>query len=264
VKSLLMWGVDSYFSNQAARALAADRHRLLLLGEDRPALEALDARLAQSELHRLATTPRPNEVGAWVQEQGVGLDGLVLFPPPPESHSTLFVPATINLRGSDKCVFGIVELVRELLPQLRRGKRPKQVLVVIDWSPTIQLTPLGTALLAFWQAALPAITRELNKEGSHFNVLCLHESTQPPNVVAAQAGSAGAGIAQPQKHLGAADTDTSKSLTEPEEAPLSDYVRSALALVSLHFSPTLQFLNGQFLRHPNPCLVDAQTWAAPQ
>lgn len=257
-----MWGIESEFSTHAARALAASGHRLLLVGSDRQMLEQLDAGLAQSELHRFTQTPALNAVGAWVEEQNAGLDGLVVFVPAPEPQPSVFVPLSANLRSSERSVFTTVELIRELLPQLRRGKRPKRVLLVLDWQSNPH-PPMAAVLTHTWQALLPSLTAELNKQGSHFNVLCLRKATSeaadkpiaeasgepapptnPPDAPPANQSRAPAesGVEQEQ---GSADSTTPTP---------SEYVQSCVSLLDLYFSPTLPFLNGHFVQHPSPCV----------
>lgn len=237
-----MWGLGTDLSSRAAQKLAADGHRLLLVGQDRQMLEELDARLAQSELHRLTATTTVTELDDWVHQQNVGLDGLILFPPPPEPAPSLFVPLSFNLRSSERSMLSALELLRGLLPQLRRGKRPKRILIVLDWSSHADSGPLAALLEGAWEAAMPLITRELNTEGSDFSALCLHERTEP----------------QPATEVSAAHSEPStvessveQHLAQVDQPPASEYVESVLSLIGLYFSPVLRFMNGQFLHHPS-------------
>lgn len=245
-----MWGVASDLTRRAAHALAAEGHRLLLVGDEPNTLEELDARLAQSELHRVKTTGPVHELAAWIQEQNVGLDGLVLFAPPPEPGHSLFVPTTVNLRNAERSLFGVLEVVRGLLPQLRKGKKPKRILVVLDWCRGHDNNPMQAWLERAWQAVLPAVTHELNKEGSNLNVLCLLETTEPATETTHPAPNS-----QNVSSLGtpnAPQLEESSSAHGSNEAPASDYVHSAVSLIRLNFSPMMLFLNGQFLQHPSP------------
>jgi hypothetical protein len=248
VKSLLIWGIGSEFSRHAARALAADGHRLLIVGREKAILEQLDTTLVQSELHRLTTVPTPDGLAAWVTEQNIGLDGVVLLPPPPEATTNVLVPLSINVRSAENSCLGVVEVIRDLLPQLRRGKRPKRVLVVLDWYVDTELSPLAEILAETWAAASPQLTRELNKEGIHFNTLLLRARTESPS----KPHGSETPIRRVSEPFEPGTPDGEHGLPDDEPCAPTEFVQSGLTLIKLCFSPEMHFLNGQFLQHPPP------------
>lgn len=120
------------------------------------ALQTLDAALCQSELHRHAAVTTPREIASWVNEQHIGLDGVALVLPAPEASTSLLVPLSFNLRQAEQLVFSSIELLRELLPQLRRGKKPKRILAVLPWNtPTLLAgaAPIDQRAGARWRTA---------------------------------------------------------------------------------------------------------------
>ncbi len=146
--------------------------------------------------------------------------------------------------STDRSLLAVIELIRGLLPQLRRGKRPKRILVVLDWCGSSDPNPLTALLERAWEAALPSITYELNKEGSHFNALCLLEATEPSEPAATTATKDG-----PPLQVIAADGEPESSSEDAGMPPPSPYVQSVLSLIEMYFSPMMQFLNGQYLQH---------------
>lgn len=229
MKTLLLWGVDDTLSRHLTYQLSVDGHRLLVTGADLDKLQELDAALCQSELHRFATTCAPRAVAEWVNEQHVGLDGAVLFVPPPEPGPALLVPITANLRRVERGVFVVIELLRELVPQLRRGKRPKRVLVVLPWD-----TDVGTVhtapLVNLWRTLIGQLADELAPEGVHLNVLLTSPAPSDPT------GATPAPFPE----------EDAEGVGRTTIVPCDNAVFAAG-----WFSPALSPLSGQFLHHPN-------------
>lgn len=235
MKTLLLWGLRSSISEEVAYQLSLDGHRLLLSGEDAAQLEELDLALCQNELHRFTAVTPPRDVAHWVSEQHVGLDGVVLFPPEPEPTASLLVPLTVNSRNVTRTVLEPIELVREVLPQLRRGKRPKRILVLLPWNTPdgARSASLATTLDA-WRSALPWLCRELDRDRVVLNVLfaapdCPELPSPPDEGPPTSLGSAAASDEQELRRISPSET-----------------ARFAAAW----FSPALAPLSGHFLEHP--------------
>lgn len=231
MKTLLLWGVDDTLSRHLTYQLSIDGHRLLVTGADLDKLQELDAALCQSEVHRFATTLPPRAVSEWVSEQHLGLDGAVLFVPPPEPGPALLAPITANLRRVERSVFVVIELLRELVPQLRRGKRPKRVLVVLPWDTDVG-TVHTTPLVNLWRTLIGQLAEELSQEGVHINVLLT--SPAPSDAVNVPPTS------------GPIPDEDTEGAGRTTIVPCDNAVFAAG-----WFSPALSPLSGQFLHHPN-------------
>lgn len=235
MKTLLLWGVEATLHEHITYQLSVDGHRLLVTGPDEEALQELDAELCQSELHRFSANVSPRGVAEWVSEQRVGLDGVVLFPPLPEPGA-LLTPLTANLRRAERSVYGAVELLRELLPQLRRGKRPKRVLVVLAWdnpAPSVHVA----ANVNLWQTLLGVLTDELQPEGVQLNVLYTSAEISPTNTASISSP------ARPRPEPRDEETGvTERALIVPCDNAV---------FAASWFSPALSQLSGQFVHHPN-------------
>lgn len=248
MKTLLLWGVDTILSQHITYQLSVNGHRLLATGPNFDNLQELDVALCQPELHRFSTALAPRSVAEWVSEQHIGLDGVVLFPPPPEP-GTLLTPLTANLRRAERSVYAPVELLRELVPQLRRGKRPKRVLVVLAWdtpSPSVH----ETSLVNLWQSLVRALVDELEPEGVQLNVLytCAQAPAATPTASRPVSSS-------PTRARAEEETSTS------ERTALIPCDTAVFA--AEWFSPALSPLNGQFLHHPNRKVLRAAAPGAP-
>jgi hypothetical protein len=171
-----------------------------------------------------------------VSEQHVGLDGVVLFPPPPEAGA-LLTPLTANLRRAERSVYGAIELLRELVPQLRRGKRPKRVLVVLAWDGPAP-SAHSAALVNLWQHLTPLLADELEPEGVNLNVLYTSAETSSADAPIAGSTLSGPGRAHAEEESGTAERTAL--------VPCDNAVFAAE-----WFSTALSPLNGQFVHHPN-------------
>ncbi len=88
-KTLLVLDAGSDLGPSICQALALEGHRLLLVGREDADLEALDASLAQSELHRftpldfsqLASTGQGEGLNAWLHAQELEVDGVLMLWP---------------------------------------------------------------------------------------------------------------------------------------------------------------------------------------
>lgn len=230
MKTLLLWGVDDTLSRHLTYQLSVDGHRLLVTGADLDKLQELDAALCQSELHRFATTLAPRAVSEWVSEQHVGLDGGVLFVPPPEPGPALLTPITANLRRVERSVYVPIELLRELVPQLRRGKRPKRVLVVLPWDTDVA-TVHTTPLVNLWRTLIGQLAEELGQEGIHINVLLTAPCPSAPEVALSPA-------------TGPIPGEDAEGASRTTIVPCDNAVFAAG-----WFSAALSPLSGQFLHH---------------
>ena len=174
METLLVWGAGSQASFEVARALAAQGHRLLVVGDCPESLQALDASLAQSELHRYHGWQTGDALVDWVTEQDVGLHGLVLFPPTPERGDSLLLPLAVNAESVHRAVLEPIEVIRQLVLPLRRGLVPNRALLVLEWvSP---LDPAGTThdcLTGLWRNLLPPLAAELSRHQVQLNLLRL-------------------------------------------------------------------------------------------
>ncbi len=236
MKTLLLWGVETHLARDLAYQLSVNGHRLLVTGADFDKLQELDATLCQSELHRVGALVVPRAVAEWVSEQHLGLDGVVVFPPSPEPGA-LLTPLTANLRRVERSVLTVVELLRELVPQLRRGKRPKRVLVVLEWDTGLP-NPHVESLVNLWQTLVTALADELSHEGVQLNVLY----TSPDEV-------------EPAPTLGAEITPAPRATRAEEETaapePTVTNPSATAVFAAGWFSEALSALNGQFVHHPN-------------
>jgi NAD(P)-dependent dehydrogenase (short-subunit alcohol dehydrogenase family) len=172
VKTLLVWGVETELSESVCLELARRDRRLLVAGQSATQLELLDATLVQSELHRYRAELESVGLADWVRTQRIGLDGLVLFPLPPTSErSALQSPEALQaLTGAS--LLAPLEVIRSLLPQLERGKKPKSILVVLDWQPGPSAVSAWTTILKqAWGSCVRQLGRELASSGLVINVL---------------------------------------------------------------------------------------------
>lgn len=232
MKTLLLWGVETTLAQHIAYQLSLDGHRLLVTGSDFDNLQELDVALCQSELHRFRAQVAPRAVADWVSQQHIGLDGAVLFPPAPEPGA-LLTPLTANLRRADHAVFGAIELLRELVPQLRRGKRPKRVLIVIAWD-NVTPSPHISALVNLWQHLLGPLNGELEPDGVQVNVL--HTSAEVPPLCRTPSAS---------------NPPPSGLDEEPPSNGRTPIVPCENAVFAARwFSVALSPLSGQFVQHP--------------
>jgi hypothetical protein len=235
VKTLLLCGVSDLLSQHLAYQLSRDGHRLLVTGPDIDVLQSLDAALCQSELHRYGTVMAPREIAEWVNEQHIGLDGAALVLPPPESGTSLLVPQSFNVRQVQQLVFGPIEILRELVPQLRRGKKPKRVLIVLPWNTPALLANPATALSTnLWRTALPQLTKELERDGVQLNVYLTNPVAEPPPV--------------PSNPV------STSTLTRPDtndsEAPTAIVPCETARVAAGWFSSAFSALFNQFIEHP--------------
>lgn len=200
------------------------------------ALQTLDAALCQSELHRHAAVTTPREIASWVNEQHIGLDGVALVLPAPEASTSLLVPLSFNLRQAEQLVFSSIELLRELLPQLRRGKKPKRILAVLPWNtPTLLAAPATTLAINLWRTALPQLTKELERDGVQLNVYL----TTPVEELSPDAST-------PRL------TSASSANDADDSGAPSPIVPCETARVAARwFSDALLPLFNQFIEHPN-------------
>jgi NAD(P)-dependent dehydrogenase (short-subunit alcohol dehydrogenase family) len=148
MKTFLVWGVRSELSEELCLELARGGRRLLVAGDNPEALTLLDATLAQSELHRYRTSCSSDGIAEWVKSQRVGLDGLVLFPEAPAPERSILLPDAELQPLLEASVLRPTQVMRELLPQLERGKKPKPIWIVLDWAAT------GTPLTGGWTEIL--------------------------------------------------------------------------------------------------------------
>lgn len=236
MKTLLLWGFRGSLSEELAYQLSLDGHRLLLSGGEFHQLQELDCALCQNELHRFTTVNAPRDVAHWVGEQHLGLDGIILLPPEPVPSVSLLVPLTVNSRNTTRAVFEPIELLRELLPQLRRGKRPKRVLVLLPWNtPNIATSASLASTVDAWRAAVPWLCRELERDRVALNVLFAPPGPTelplaPHDKIPASTGAA---------------VESEEQLPTRRISP-SETARFAAAWFSTPFAP----LSGQFIEHP--------------
>jgi NAD(P)-dependent dehydrogenase (short-subunit alcohol dehydrogenase family) len=235
VKTLLLCGVSDLLSQHLAYQLSRDGHRLLVTGSNLEMLQSLDAALCQSELHRYANVTAPRDTATWVNEQHIGLDGAALLLPPPEASTSLLVPWTFNLRQVEQLVFGPIELLRELIPQLRRGKKPKRVLIVLPWNtPALRANPATALATSLWRTALPQLTKEVERDGVQLNVYFTTPVDEPAPDAPPSLGTSGS--------IGP-DVDDSGP---PSAIVPCETARLAAGWFSSAFAP----LFNQFLEHP--------------
>lgn len=130
MKTLLAWNVNSEFSREVCRGLALGGRRLLLTGASAETLTELDGALCQSELHRYATVSDDGELLGWVQEQQLGLDGVVLFPH--LQAAGVLEPSAASVAAWKAALLDPLATLQELQPLLLRGKKPKLVSIVLD------------------------------------------------------------------------------------------------------------------------------------
>ncbi len=240
MKTLLLWGVGDLLSQHLAYQLSLVGNRLLLAGADFDKLQELDVALCQCELHRFTAVTAPREVSQWVGEQHVGLDGIILFPPEPEPNPSLLVPSTANLRQIERSVFAPIELLRELLPQLRRGKRPKRGLVILPWNTPIFTTSAAVELAAhLWRAALPRLSSELHRDGIQLNVL-----------FTAPADSGAAPDETPASSRPQASHPERSDAEETGGAPRTITPSETAMFAAEWFGAALAPLTSQFIEHP--------------
>lgn len=236
MKTLLLWGVGDEFSQHLAYQLSLDGHRLLVTGPSFDKLQALDVQLCQSELHRFAAVTAPQKVAEWVEQQRVGLDGVLVIPPTPGSAGSLFVPMTVNVRCAEECIYTPLELLRTLLAQLRKGKRPKRVLVLLPWPASSGgQTPHAELLVNSWRHLITQLADELSLEGIHINALYTAAATPEPHGMTVAVTS---------------ETPTPTVTSEDARATIVPCATAVLA--AQWFSETLAPLTGQFVCHPNP------------
>lgn len=241
MKTVLVWGVRKGACSEVVRALASENQRLLLTGPDVTHLAELDASLPQSELHRYRQSPAEDHLLAeWVAEQGVGLDAVVLFPPPPEPAAIL-TPRSVHARNVDVCVLQPVELVRQLVPVLRKGRGSKNVLGVLDWvSPLKPPERVDGWLPAVWQRLLPELADELAPQQVHVNLLRLGAVLDELVSEAVHSG-------EPDAERVAARV---KAMAERAPGGVLLDPGDVAALVCAWLSPPLNHLSGQCLDHP--------------
>src|SRR5690606_17882365 len=81
---------------------------------------------------------------------------------------------SVHARNVDVCVLQPVELVRQLVPVLRKGRGSKNVLGVLDWvSPLKPPERVDGWLPAVWQRLLPELADQLAPQQVHVNLLRL-------------------------------------------------------------------------------------------
>jgi hypothetical protein len=244
VKTLLLWGVGDLLSQHLAYQLSLAGHRLLLAGSDFDKLQELDGALCQCELHRFTALMAPREVSQWVGEQHVGLDGVVLLAPDPEPNPSLLIPSTANLRQMERSVFAPIELLRELLPQLRRGRRPKRGLIILPWNaPTLATSATVELAAHLWRAALPRLSAELNRDGVQLNVLF----TAPADSCAALDEAPIDTSASSGTHVSHAERSDAE---EAGGAPRTITPCETALFAAEWFGAALAPLTSQFIEHP--------------
>lgn len=160
-KSILVWNLSSEFSVAVASVLANAGYRLLLAGDDAQQLDEVDAMLAQSELHRLRAQTNPRDLDAWVRTQAVGMDHVVIFPPAPSPPGP-WPPAATWHTELDRSFIQPLEVIRVIRPLLNRGKKPKHLVVALQWLDLFAATtPLDRTLATTWAHVGRELANEL-------------------------------------------------------------------------------------------------------
>src|SRR5690606_4586915 len=116
--------------------------------------------------------------------------------------------------------------------QLRRGKRPKRVLIVIAWD-TVTPSPHASAFVNLWQLLLGPLNDELEPEGVQVNVLLTSSEIPTPSQTSAASPSNGVDEESPSNG----------------RVPITPCDNAVFA--AGWFSAALSPLSGQFVRHPN-------------
>jgi NAD(P)-dependent dehydrogenase (short-subunit alcohol dehydrogenase family) len=193
VKTFLIAGVETELSESLCLELARRDRRLLVAGRGTTQLELLDATLVQNELHRYHVGLEGGDLAEWSKTQRIGLDGLVLFPPlPTAAQPILLAPEALQALTSVS-LLAPIEVIRRLLPQLERGKKPKSILVVLDWQQP-DPSPIAawvTVLKQAWRSCVRELAHELAGSGLVINALYpgnLYSDQDPSDAAGASAG----------------------------------------------------------------------------
>jgi NAD(P)-dependent dehydrogenase (short-subunit alcohol dehydrogenase family) len=173
VKTFLVWNIACPLSEQVCLELARRGHRLLCVGDSPDLLARLDLELSQAELHRFAGQLAARDLPDWVAQQKVGLDALVMFPTAPVVNLGLLALQTKLDEQLRTSLTAPLEVMRQLMPSLMRGKKPKPLLVVLGWQ-TLSRGPAAwdACLIDTWRTCIRRLARDNAEQGLCFNLFC--------------------------------------------------------------------------------------------